>query len=51
MLLPLVTDGLVAVAGSFIAVTPRGRLLVRAVAMCFDRYLQAAGAQHFSKVV
>ncbi|HEY6924345.1 MAG TPA: oxygen-independent coproporphyrinogen III oxidase [Steroidobacteraceae bacterium] len=39
---PLVADGLVGVGGSVIAVTPRGRLLVRAVAMCFDRYLPAA---------
>jgi oxygen-independent coproporphyrinogen-3 oxidase len=52
---PLVTDGLVSIVGSVISVTPRGRLLVRAVAMCFDRYL--ANTEHsserprFSKVV
>jgi oxygen-independent coproporphyrinogen III oxidase len=52
---PLVGDHLVTAVGSFIMVTPRGRLLLRAVAMCFDRYLQAplaAAAQpKFSKVV
>jgi oxygen-independent coproporphyrinogen-3 oxidase len=52
---PLVSDGLVTVVGSIISVTPRGRLLVRAVAMCFDRYLhtpgQASEQPRFSKVV
>jgi oxygen-independent coproporphyrinogen III oxidase len=52
---PLVADGLVTVVGSVISVTPRGRLLVRAVAMCFDRYLHTAGQPseqpRFSKVV
>jgi len=52
---PLVSDGLVTVVGSVISVTPRGRLLVRAVSMCFDRYLNAAanlGEQpRYSKVV
>ena len=54
-LLPLVSDGLVTIVGSIISVTPRGRLLVRAVAMCFDRYLHATGQPseqpRFSKVV
>ena len=35
---PLISDGLVSVVGSFISVTPRGRLLLRSVATCFDRY-------------
>ena len=52
---PLVSDGLVTIVGSFISVRPRGRLLLRAVAMCFDQYLpaQAALPEHprFSKVV
>lgn len=52
---PLVSDGLVSVAGNVISVTPRGRLLVRAAAMCFDRYLQVPGPSseqpRFSKVV
>jgi oxygen-independent coproporphyrinogen-3 oxidase len=37
---PLADDGLVEIAFGAIDVTPRGRLLVRAVAMAFDRYLQ-----------
>jgi len=56
---PLIADGLVTAVGSFISVTPRGRLLMRAVAMCFDRYLSApvsapaaaAEQPRFSKVV
>jgi oxygen-independent coproporphyrinogen-3 oxidase len=37
----LATDGLVEIAPKRITVTPRGRLLVRTVAMIFDRYLRA----------
>jgi oxygen-independent coproporphyrinogen III oxidase len=52
---PLVSDGLVNVVGSFISVRPRGRLLLRAVAMCFDRYLPTQSPvseqPRFSKVV
>ena len=38
----LARDGLVEVDDEWIHVTPRGRLLVRAVCMVFDRYLRAA---------
>jgi oxygen-independent coproporphyrinogen-3 oxidase len=38
---PLADDGLVEIAADAINVTPRGRLLVRTVAMVFDRYLRA----------
>jgi len=38
---PLAADGLVSLAGAEIAVTDAGRLLLRNVAMCFDRYLGA----------
>lgn len=52
---PLVDDGLASAVGGYICATPRGRLLMRAIAMCFDRYLPAnaqAGAEaRFSKVV
>lgn len=41
-LAPLADDGLVQVDSARIAVTPRGRLLLRNVAMCFDRYLAPA---------
>ena len=37
---PLVADGLVHVEAASIAITPRGRLLMRNVAMVFDRYLR-----------
>ena len=37
---PLADDGLVEIASDAITVTPRGRLLVRTVAMVFDRYLR-----------
>ena len=42
LLRPLVDDGLVELDGDWIHVTPRGRLLVRAVCMVFDRYLRQA---------
>jgi oxygen-independent coproporphyrinogen III oxidase len=38
-LAPLVSDGLVLAAGRSLAITPVGRLLMRNVAMVFDRYL------------
>ena len=38
-LLPLAADGLVAFDGSRIVATSRGRLMLRIIAMCFDRYL------------
>ena len=38
----LAADGLVELEGDWIHVTPRGRLLVRAVCMVFDKYLRAA---------
>jgi oxygen-independent coproporphyrinogen-3 oxidase len=37
---PLVADGLVTLTDDSLQVTPRGRLLVRNVAMVFDRYLR-----------
>ncbi len=49
---PLAQDGLVDLGESRLTVTPRGRLLVRTVAMQFDRHLREAqqGAQ-YSKVI
>ena len=38
----LAADGLVELEGDWIHVTPRGRLLVRAVCMVFDKHLRAA---------
>ena len=40
---PLADDGLVQVGPERIAATSRGRLLLRNIAMCFDRYLPAQG--------
>lgn len=51
----LVTDGLVTRTARFIEATARGRLLLRVIAMCFDRYLDAAPLQtarpQFSRVI
>jgi oxygen-independent coproporphyrinogen-3 oxidase len=51
-LLELERDGLIEIAGDWITVTPRGRLLVRIIAMVFDRYLRQGEARaRFSKVI
>jgi oxygen-independent coproporphyrinogen-3 oxidase len=50
----LEADGLVTVDAARIAATPRGRLLLRAIAACFDAYLAAAcatPAPRYSRVV
>lgn len=36
---PLADDGLVSIDGERISITPKGRLLLRSIAMVFDRYL------------
>ena len=41
-LAPLQDDGLVEVDGRGLHATSRGRLLLRIIAMCFDRYLAPA---------
>jgi oxygen-independent coproporphyrinogen-3 oxidase len=52
---PLADDGLVRMAQGQIAATAAGRLLLRNIAMCFDRYLHAAtpaaGATPLSRAV
>jgi oxygen-independent coproporphyrinogen-3 oxidase len=51
-LAPLVHDGLVRVEADGLRVTPRGRGLLRVVAMRFDRYLQVpAGAPRYSRTI
>ncbi|MEO8010071.1 MAG: oxygen-independent coproporphyrinogen III oxidase [Dokdonella sp.] len=40
---PLVADGLVTVGRGRVVATTQGRLLLRNIAMCFDRYLDSAG--------
>jgi oxygen-independent coproporphyrinogen-3 oxidase len=52
MLKKLAADGLVEVQPDWIVVTPKGRLLVRAIAMLFDRYLREARERaSYSKVI
>ncbi|MDR2017116.1 MAG: oxygen-independent coproporphyrinogen III oxidase [Burkholderiales bacterium] len=49
---PLAEDGLIEVLSDRIKVTDRGRLLVRTVAMAFDRHLREAETQgKYSKVI
>ncbi|PQQ37370.1 oxygen-independent coproporphyrinogen III oxidase [Photorhabdus luminescens] len=52
LLTPLVDDGLVEVNEKQIWVTPRGRLLIRNICMCFDIYLrQQVRQRQFSRVI
>jgi len=49
---PLAEDGLVEIVSDAIHVTPRGRLLVRTVAMVFDRYLhEQREAARYSRII
>src|SRR6185369_10019124 len=48
---PMADDGLVEIEPGRIEVTPRGRLLVRNIAMEFDGYLQASNASRYSRTV
>ncbi|HET7843706.1 MAG TPA: oxygen-independent coproporphyrinogen III oxidase [Xanthomonadales bacterium] len=51
-LAPLAADGLVALSPGRIDVTPRGRLLLRPIAMCFDAWLGRPIARpRFSRVI
>ena len=48
----LAEDGLVELQPDWIVVTPKGRLLVRAVCMLFDRYLRTSRERaRYSKVI
>jgi oxygen-independent coproporphyrinogen III oxidase len=52
LLAPLAKDGLVDIDDKGIQVTPKGRLLIRNICMCFDVYLrQKARMQQFSRVI
>ena len=42
---PLADDGLVTIAPDRISVTPSGRLFLRNIGMCFDRYLKEAASE------
>lgn len=53
-LAPLARDGLVEITDDQLRATPRGTLLLRNLAMCFDRYLtpaQAPDAPRFSRAI
>ena len=50
-LAPMAADGVVKLAADRIEVTPRGRFLVRNVAMAFDAYLADAQGARFSRTV
>lgn len=52
LLQTFIDDELVRVDERFIEVTPRGRLLIRNICMCFDKYLRSrARQQQFSRVI
>jgi oxygen-independent coproporphyrinogen-3 oxidase len=49
---PLMAEGLVDVSDEWLTITPRGRLLVRAICMVFDRYLaDKLRTASYSKVI
>ena len=52
-LVPLVVDGLVELSPTSIQATSRGRLLLRIIAACFDRYLHEAPGEpvRYSKAI
>jgi oxygen-independent coproporphyrinogen-3 oxidase len=52
-LAPLVADGLVTISPTRIEATSRGRLLLRIIAACFDRYLHQPSAEpaRFSRAI
>lgn len=52
LLAPLVKDGLLEIGEQAIQVSPRGRLLIRNICMCFDVYSrQQAKRQQFSRII
>ncbi|EIC82694.1 oxygen-independent coproporphyrinogen III oxidase [Serratia sp. M24T3] len=52
LLEPLIEDELVELTGHQIMVTPKGRLLIRNICMCFDSYLrQQVRQRQFSRVI
>lgn len=48
---PMIEDGLLERDQRSIAITPRGRLLIRSVAMAFDRYLNQTAPENYSKAI
>ncbi|WP_087023244.1 oxygen-independent coproporphyrinogen III oxidase [Thaumasiovibrio subtropicus] len=52
LLQTFIDDGLVVMTEQYIEVAPKGRLLIRNICMCFDKYLRKqARQQQFSRVI
>lgn len=52
LLRPLIQDNLITETANSLQVTPKGRLLIRNICMCFDRYFRnIARQQQFSRVI
>lgn len=52
LLAPLAKDGLLEIGENAITISPRGRLLIRNICMCFDIYSrQQARRQQFSRII
>ncbi len=47
----LVSDGLVNISSTHLKATSRGRLLLRIIAACFDRYITTGNVTQFSKTI
>ena len=48
---PLAVDGLVEISSKCLRASSRGRLLLRIIAACFDRYLSTGSVSQFSKTI
>lgn len=52
LLQPMVEDGLLTIESDGLFVTPKGRLLIRSIAMVFDRYLRTSTTQaRYSRLI
>jgi len=51
LLSPMVADGLVVRDADLLRVQPVGRLLIRNICMCFDRYMRQKVKHNFSRVI
>ena len=47
----LAADGLVEISSKYLRASSRGRLLLRIIAACFDRYLSTGSVSQFSKTI
>jgi len=52
LLQPLLEDGLISETETGLQVSPKGRLLIRNICLCFDTYSRAAAKrQQFSRII